>query len=245
MNVSSTAPDRHGISSAQLRRLSGLALIAALPLQVAGFLLHPPTEELRHVVQGLYGPAHLILFVSWILAMLGLPALYVAQAHRAGKLGLVAFVGTMTATAYHLYLTLYEASAMPLLAAQPATGSLIGDGGPLAHGAGALGPVAGVLLMAFPLMGAATLRAGVLPKSVGWLQVASVLGFLILMLGIGAVTGGAVGPEGSSWVGGMLPISSLYWLLFAGYARGGVALRSGAPSTVVDGQDRVLAASPR
>jgi hypothetical protein len=218
--------DRSGVSAQQLRHLGGIALIAALPLQVAGFLLHPPSEELRHVVQGSYGAAHLILFASWVLAMLGLPAFYVAQAHRAGKLGLVAFIGTMTATAYHLYLTLYEAAAMPIIATQPGAEALVGEGGTLAHGAGALGPVAGVLLLSFPLMGVVTLRAGVFSKMAGWLQIASVVMFVVLMLSIGAVTGGQVGPDASNWVGGMLPISSLYWVLFAGWALAGQALRT-------------------
>ena len=233
-------PARSGFTAAQLRRLAGAALLAALPLQVVGFLLHPPSEELRHVVEGAYGPAHLVLFVSWVLAMLGLPALYAAQADRAGKLGLVAFTATMAATAYHLYLTLYEASAIPVVATRPGADELVGSGGALARGAGALGPVAPLLLLAFPLMGVATLRAGVLPRAVGWLQVACLPTFVVLMLGIGAATDGAVGPEASTWIGGMLPVTSLYWVLFAGYALGGLALGRGA------GQDLdVDAASPR
>jgi hypothetical protein len=221
-----TSKDRTGLTTTQLRRLGGTALIAALPLQVVGFLVHPATEELQGVVQGAYGPAHLILFLAWVLAMLGLPVLYAAQADRAGKLGLVAFIGSMGATAYHLYLTLYEASAIPAVATHPAADSLVGDGGALTHGAGALGPLAGVLLLAFPLMGVATLRAGVLPRIVGWLQIACLPTFIVLMLGIGAVAGGEVGPEATNWIGGMLPIASLYWVLFAGYALGGRAVRT-------------------
>jgi hypothetical protein len=226
------------MSTQQLRRLGGIALMAALPLQVAGFLLHPPSEELRHVVQGSYGAAHLILFASWVLVMLGLPAFYVAQAHRAGKLGLAAFVGTMVAAAYHLYLTLYEAAAMPIIATQPGADALVGEGGALAHGAGALGPVAGVLLLAFPLLGVVTLRAGVFRRIVGWLQIASVVAFVVFMLGIGAVTGGQVGPDASNWVGGMLPISSLYWVLFAGWAVGGQALRTDAVADAAQARAR-------
>ena len=47
-------PDRSGFSAFQLRHLTGVALIGALPLQVVGFLLHPPSEELRHVTQATY-----------------------------------------------------------------------------------------------------------------------------------------------------------------------------------------------
>ena len=222
-----TRPSRAGreVSPSQLRRLGAYAVLAALPLQVAGFLLHPEGEELEHVLQATYGPAHLVLFVSWVLVMLGLPALYLAQAPRAGRLGLLAFAGTMAAVAYHLYLTLYEATAIPLAAQQPGAASLVGDGQPMAHGAGALGPVAGLLLLAFPLMGVATLRAKALPRVVGWLQIACLPVFLVLMFGIGAVNGGAVGPDATGWIGGMLPIASLYWVLFTGYALGAWALR--------------------
>lgn len=231
------------MTSTQLHRLGGAALIAALPLQLIGFLLHPATEELPGVLQGTYGPSHLILFISWLLAMLGLPVLYAAQAHRAGKLGLVAFVATMGATAYHLYLTLYEASAIPAVATHPAAESLVGDGCALNHGAGALGPVAGVLLLAFPLMGAATVRARVLPRIVGWLQIACLPTFIVLMLGIGAVTGGEVGPEAANWLGGMLPIASLYWVLFAGYALAGHAVRTAATGRPVTAHPAVASAA--
>lgn len=207
-------------------RYGGLALMAAFPLQVVGFALHPPTEELTHVLEPRYGAAHYLLFISWVLVMLDLPVLYAAQARRAGRLGAVAFVGAMLAVAYHLYLTLYEAAAVPLIATQPGTSALLGSEGPLGHGAGALGPIAGLLLLAFPLLGFVTLRARVLPASAGWLQAASLPAFLIVMLSIGAVTGGAVGPDATTWVAGMLPISTLYWLLFAGWAIAGAALRA-------------------
>ena len=223
--MTTTTQERSGPTPAQLRRLSGTALVAALPLQVLGFVLHPAGEELEHVVAAAYGPAHLVLFASWVLAALGLPALYLVHAQRAGRLGLVAHVATVGAVAYHLFLTLYEAAAIPAVADQPGAERLVGDGGVLAHGAGALGPLAGALVLAFPLMGVATLRAGVLPRVVGWLQIACVPTFIALMLGIGATTAGAVGPDAASWFGGMLPIASLYWVLFSGYALGGRALR--------------------
>jgi hypothetical protein len=226
--MSGDRQDRSGFTALQLRRWSGTALLAALPLQVAGFALHPAGEQLHHVVEGRYGPAHLLLFVSWVLAVLGLPALYEVQAARAGRLGLVAFVGTVVAAAYHLYLTLYEAAAIPVAAEQAGAQALVGQDGALAHGAGALGPVAGALLLAFPLLGVATLRARVLPRTAGWLQLASVPTFAVLVLAVAAVTGGVVGPEGDSWLAGMLPIASLYWVLFAGWAVAGRALRAEA-----------------
>ncbi len=206
------------MSSRTLFRLSGLALLIALPLQVLGFVLHPPSEQVVDVLKPTYAPAHLILFVSWMFALLGLTGFYARQADRAGVLGLIGFAATMFAAAYHFYLLLYEAYATPLLAQEPATRALVGDG-PLAHGAGALGPIAFASVLAFPLLGIATVRAGVLPRWAGWLQIASVPVFFLSIVLV---------PLGMFAEGGMLsPIAMLYYLAFLGYALGGYALWTG------------------
>lgn len=206
------------MSSRMLFRLSGLALLIALPLQILGFVLHPPSEQVVDVLKSAYSPAHVILFVSWMFAMLGLTGFYARQADRAGILGLIGFAATVFAAAYHFYLLLYEAYATPLLAQEPATRSLIGDG-PLAHGAGALGPIGFLSILAFPLLGVATLRAGVLPRWAGWLQIASVPAFFLSIVLV---------PLGVFAEGGMLsPIAMLYYLAFLGYAWGGYALWTG------------------
>ena len=206
------------MSSRTLFRLSGLALLIALPIQVLGFVLHPPSEQVVDVLKPTYAPAHLILFASWMFALLGLTGLYARQADRAGVLGLIGFTATMFAAAYHFYLLLYEAYATPLLAQEPATRALVGDG-PLAHGAGALGPIAFASVLAFPLLGIATVRAGVLPRMAGWLQIASIPVFFLSILLV---------PLGVFEEGGMLsPIAAMYYLAFLGYAWGGYALWTG------------------
>jgi hypothetical protein len=205
------------MSSRTLFKLSGLALLIALPLQVLGFVLHPPSEQVASVLETAYGPAHLILFVSWVFALLGLPGLYVRQANRAGVLGLVGYAAIMFAAAYHSYLLLYEAYATPLLAQEPATRALIGDG-PLAHGAGALAPFGFLSILAFPLLGIAILRAGVLPRLSGWLQIVSILAFF---LGALIVSPDAPAPFGTM---AAAPIAWMYFLVFLGYAVGGYAL---------------------
>ncbi len=196
-----------------LVRLSGLVLVLAFPIQVIGFLLHPPGEEVTGVLQPAYGPAHVILFVSWVLVMLGLPGLYAAQAPRAGKTGLAAFALLMLAAAYHLYLLLYEAFATPLLA--KLAPELIGDG-PLAHGVGTLAMLAGPLLLAFPLFGIATVRAGVLPRWSGWIQVVSILAFVAVLLVPPTLFDGPLAV--------VEPIRVMYYALFLGYAGGGYAM---------------------
>lgn len=203
------------MSSRTLFRLSGLALMFALLLQILGFVLHPPSEQVVDVLKPAYGPAHLILFASWMFALPGLIGLYVRQAYRAGVLGLAGFVATLFAAAYHFYLLLYEAYATPLLAQQPATRTLIEDG-PLAHGAGALGPLGFLSVLAFPLFGIACVRAGVLPRPSGWLQIASVPVLFLSMF--------VISPDAPNPFPGVSAISFMYYLAFLGFAWGGYAL---------------------
>lgn len=204
------------MSSRTLFRLSGLALLIALPLQILGFVLHPPSEQVVDVLKPIYGPAHIILFFSWMFALSGLVGLYARQAHRAGVLGLIGFAAILFAAAYHFYLLLYEAYATPLLAHNEAAKTLIGPGGPLAHGAGALGPLGFLSILAFPLFGIACVRAGVLPRPSGWLQIASVPVLFLSML--------VISPDAPNPFPGVSAISFMYHLAFLGYAWGGYAL---------------------
>ncbi len=210
------------MSSTTLFRLSGLALLIALPLLILGFVLHPPSEQVVDVLKPLYGPAHLIELVSWIFVLLGLPGFYARQAGRAGKLGLVGFVLSMLAAAYHLYLLLYEAYATPFLAQNAATQALIGPDGPLAHGAagamGMFGIATFALVLAWPLFGIATVRAAVFPRWSGWLQIVCVPVFFLGML--------FMSPDEPAPFGtlGLSPLAAMYYLLFLGYAWGGYAL---------------------
>lgn len=219
------------MSSPTLFRLGGLALMIALLLQILGFVLHPPSEQVVDVLKPAYAPAHLILFASWMFALPGLMGLYARQADRAGVLGLAGFAAILFTAAYHIYLLLYEAYATPLLAQQPATRSLIEDG-PLAHGAGALGPLGFLSILAFPLFGIACLRAGVLPRPSGWLQIASVPVLFLSML--------VISPDAPNPFPGVSAISFMYYLAFLGLAWGGYALwRESTPVIETDSRTSV------
>jgi uncharacterized membrane protein len=205
-------------SSSTLFRLSGLALLTALPIQIAGWLIHPASERIADVLSPWQTPAHLIMFASWFLVLLGLPGLYVWQARRAGLLGLVGFIATVFTTVNVMFIVLYEASPTVLLAQNPATQAVVVPGEPLAHGGALLGGVVAMIgLLAYPLFGLATLRAGVFPKLVGWLQIASVLIGVIPTLLL---------PDDVlfSIPGALQPIAFLYYLLVIAYARGGFVL---------------------
>ncbi len=209
------------MSSAQLLRLSGLALVLALPLQIIGFALHPPSEAVPDVLKATYGPAHLVLLASWVLILLGLPGLYARQAERAGKLGLIGFILTMLVTAYHFYLLLYEAFATPLLAQEPATRGLVGEGGTLAHGVATVAMIFTPFILAWPLFGVVTLRARVLPRGSAWLQIASLPVFIVGMILVSLL----VPAERVNAIPSVVsPLGLSYFLLALGYGWGGYAL---------------------
>jgi hypothetical protein len=158
------------------------------------------------------------MFVGWFLVLLGLPGLYVWQARRAGLLSLLGFIATVFTTVTVMFIVLFEASPAVLLAQNPATQEAIATGGPLAHGGDLVGGVMAMLgLLAYPLFGIATLRAGVLPRLVAWLQIASVVvGMLPTFVIPDDVLFSIPGP--------LQPIAFLYYLLVIAYARGGYVL---------------------
>src|SRR5436305_13138249 len=117
------------MSATALFRLSGLALLIALPLEILGSFLHPPSEEVLDVLKPSYGPAHYVEFAAWVFVVLGLPGFYARQARRAGGLGLVGYVLPPVYAAYHCHLLLYEAVASPPPAQHPTTPPLIGPDG--------------------------------------------------------------------------------------------------------------------
>jgi len=209
--------------SPTIYRLNGLALLIAFPLQLVGFALHPPGfESLAIFVLPQYGPAHLLLAVSWTFALLGLPGLYLAQAARAGRIGLVGFLASTLMALVTFELVMFEAIAAPTLASDPAASHLVAADGALVNGElGVIGRfvILGIVTLAGPvLLGVASLRAGVLPRASAFLQIASVVG-LPLYIGVGLLTNALGIP------GGLLAFPGLeYAVLFLGYAVAGWAL---------------------
>lgn len=78
-----------------LRRLSGIALVAAGPLCLLGGLMHPVVDGHAHDAEALlrdHLAGSLALLAGEMLLVLGLPGVYGWLAPRLGRLGLVGFV---------------------------------------------------------------------------------------------------------------------------------------------------------
>lgn len=177
------------MSTTVLYKLSGLALMAAVPLWLAGEFFHPPSEAVRYLVLPTYPLAHILDLAAFLLVTLAMPALYARQAGRAGYLGFAGFVMTMLFLLGSCELLTWEAFGATRLAANPQTSYLVIPAvpGSTAVGAtsmmanGALGMVGryyvlgAVTLLAPIVFGIATWRARVYPRWVAILQPGALL----------------------------------------------------------------------
>ena len=68
-------------------RVGELASIAAGVLLIAGFALHPAGEDATFGTDPFWVPAHALLWAAYTISLLGWIALYIAQASKAGRLG--------------------------------------------------------------------------------------------------------------------------------------------------------------
>jgi hypothetical protein len=170
-----------------LTRLSGLALILAAALSLAGGTLHPVIGGESHGAAALalpgFASAHLLLYLGGVTLLLGLPGLYARIAPRAGVLGLVGFVlYFVTNATLTTFLPAYEAFVASVLAADPATRDLVAPGGviPNSTSFAVLQGVGGPLYMlGLLLLGIAVARSRVLPRWSGVLMAVAPI-FLLL-----------------------------------------------------------------
>lgn len=158
-------------------RLSGIALIIGSVLtiiyQVSQAFISGPFPE------ALAGPVavigSLIGFIGALFVLLGLPGVYTRQAKPAGILGLLGFLFVWYVTLFQGALIPFTSvTIVPMLVTNPATRQLLAAG-PLASFTpffipSLVGQVLGVLLLAI-----ATLRAGVFPRWIAWLLIATLV----------------------------------------------------------------------
>lgn len=159
------------MTSATLYRTSGLALLVGALLGVIGnvlsSVLFPDPSQYLQYLTPLFVIVTLVSFIGSLLFLLGLPAIAVRQAPRAGWLGFVGFILTFIGGLLFTSFSVVGLLIFPWLA-QVAPKLIAGNGPPPPFFvfflvAGVLFAVGGVLL------GIATMRAGVFPRWAGLL----------------------------------------------------------------------------
>lgn len=175
------------MSNATLYWLSGLALMAAFLLSLAGGLLHPIVDHESHSAASMAHPgfpvAHLLVFLGGASLLIGLPGLYARIAPRAGILGLLGFALYFLANATIVQgFAAYEAFVAPVLASDPATSGVLEPDGALASSTPfallqGLGGVA--LMLGMLLLGISLIRSRVFPVWTGALMAVAPLLLLL------------------------------------------------------------------
>jgi hypothetical protein len=156
-----------------LRRLSGMAAVAAGPLCILGGLLHPIENGHAHSVEALVGQhafGSAALLLGTVLLLLGLPGVYGRVAPRAGRLGLIGFVlyfvGNMLSAIPHLVIMGFAATNMAEHHPEMISENDMVIGTPAFETeqvVSGLGLIAGLLIL-----GIALLRDKRLPRWLGW-----------------------------------------------------------------------------
>ena len=159
------------MSKRNLIRWSGLITVAGGVLHIVGSLLHPVGEDLAAINHANFVPAHLLLWASTILFLLGLVGLYAGQAEETGRLGLTGFILAFVGFAVVSGLLAMVSIAVPLIAAEmPGLVDRAMTPPAFILPFIALGFGLGVILF-----GAATMRAGVYPRWAGLLLIVGAL----------------------------------------------------------------------
>ena len=99
-------------------RIAGVASIAAGVLMTAGFVLHPAGEDATFGTDPMWIPAHALLWMAFAVALLGWVGVYIAQASKAGILGVAAFGVIIIGTALASWIFSSEVTFVPVIAAE-------------------------------------------------------------------------------------------------------------------------------
>jgi hypothetical protein len=143
--------------------------------------LHPSQETPVTILETearLVG-SHAVYVVSYLLVLLGLPALYVAESERIGPLGLIGFLVTFAGTTLLAISSMFGFIAPVLAADAPATLDAIALYLPVVifNGFAAVGFMTG-----FVILGIAVARSKVLPR---WSGILMAVGAPVHLVGFG------------------------------------------------------------
>jgi hypothetical protein len=178
--------------SLRLLRWGGLALVAAGVLMAVATLLHPSRETAEAIIASEVRlvAAHAVYTLAWLLVMLGLPGLYVAQRGEMGRLGLAGFLGAFFGT-YLIAVSGNFGFLAPVLAKEaPAVIIAIGLYSPVV-GLNGLAVIA--FVVGYALFGVAMTKTATLPRLSGILVAVGGPSHL-LGLGIALIVSPAVWP---------------------------------------------------
>ena len=167
-----------GPSLAALVRGAGMVLAAGGVLLVVGTLLHPSQETPGTILETevrLVG-SHAVSVVSYVLVLLGLPALYAAESQRMGRLGLTGFLMAFAGTALLAISSMFGFFAPVLAAEAPPTLDAINVYLPVVvfNAFAVVGFIAG-----FGILGVSMARSRVIPRWSGILVAVGAPLFLV------------------------------------------------------------------
>ena len=191
----------HGVSTAELIRLSGLGLTLG-GILIAFFPILHPNHDPAGYANPIWVPVHLMPAGMAVLALFGLVGMFARQGERNGRFGATAFVAAMVGTALLLTDTDVEAFIIPFLGL---TAPQVMEGPPPIGQLMAWAAASLVFAVGYVLQGIAVIRAGVLPRGAGALLAVGGVG-----LGIGAAATGMLPPV--LFVGALLFGLALAWV---------------------------------
>jgi hypothetical protein len=157
--------------TADRTRLAGGALVAGGPLAIAGYLVAGLVagDGDAHFTHPHWSLLYSIALAGSLLTVLGLPAILAAQGGRSPRLTLVGYVGLFAALVMlNIGEGVIEGFIKPYLATHGGIPDPLPNGFDAFDGVGLLG-----ILVGLPCLGAAILRAKVLPRWVGVLIIVS------------------------------------------------------------------------
>ena len=161
------------MSPTQLIRWSGLGPIAAGVLFALFPLLHPNHDPIGYA-SAAWVPVHFMPNLGALLALFGLIGLLARQLQRAGWLGVIGFVVAFTGTALVLMGGMLEMFIFPYLGEIRPTWE---EEPPPAGIAEAFLAIKATYTLGYVMLGAAIVRAQVLPRSVGILLAVGAVAF--------------------------------------------------------------------
>jgi len=186
-------------SPTALYRLSAISLTLCGPVGLLGHLvLHPhgghgaeKAADAAAQLNVMWVPAHSVILLSYLLALLGLPALYTWLSPRLGWLGFAGAVLAFIHMTFGVGNMSYEISAVPRLAGDPLLRPDLALGQPLANLTGGFGPVGWALLLGtkvgIALFGVAILRSSYAVARARWAGLLLVIGgpLSLIISGVG------------------------------------------------------------